>query len=128
MAKKSVTIKLEPTGDTSFGRESYYVKDFGPFKANLNDDSTLTVACLGDQPQICPKKTNDKGDYWMFDILGGKAFASIVDHEKYGRYLRVRLGDNVKLPSEVAEKVSGGGRKSYSNNNYTKKSNSQLWS
>lgn len=132
--QKAPVIKLNPTEDGIFERESYY--GLGPFKAKVNDDDSLTLGIPNQEPEICTPSENEHGQYWMFNIYGGKGFASVVNHEKYGRYLRLRLGNGVELPPEVTAKLNGnggakggksGGFKGYKKT--TKVSNSNdLWS
>jgi hypothetical protein len=104
MAKKAISIKLEVAGENKFARESWY--GLGPFTAQLNDDQSLALGIPNSDVQICTPAQNDYGTYYMFNIGGGKGFASVVDHEKYGKYLRLRLGDKVELPASVVEKMN----------------------
>lgn len=104
MTKKAISIKLEVSGENQFSRESWY--GMGPFKGQLNDDESLTLGVPGSDPQICTPAQNDYGTYYMFNIGGGKGFASVVNHDKYGKYLRLRLGDKVELPASVLEKMN----------------------
>lgn len=100
----ATSIKLELSGDNSFSREAWY--GWGPFTAKVNDDDSLTIQVPENDPQILPLQTNEVGNYWTVNIAGGKAFASVIEHEKYGTYMRLKLGKNVELPASVAEKVN----------------------
>lgn len=100
----SNAIKLKLQGEDTFGRDSWY--GWGPFKAKVNDDDSLTITVPGEDPQIIPVASNDYGPYWTVNLAEGKAFARIVDHEKYGTYLRLKLSDQVNLPAEVAAKAN----------------------
>lgn len=104
MSKKALTIKLEAGDEGKYSRDSWY--GIGPFTASNNDDGSLSVAVPGMPVQVCTKATNDFGDYWTVEIGGGKAFASLVDHATYGKYMRIKLGNNVKLPESVQEKIN----------------------
>lgn len=108
MTTKSTVIKLNPADDGTFRRYAYY--GLGPFKAKINDDESLTLGIPDQEPEICTPAENEHGQYWMFNIYGGKGFASVVNHEKYGTYLRLRLGKDVQLPPEVVAKIKGSGK------------------
>ena len=102
---KAVTIKLNATGDLEFGRDSWY--GWGPFKAKLNDDKSLVFRGPDSTDQVVGIKSNDRGDFYQIQMGGGVAFATVVDHEQYGRYLRIRLGNKVALPEAVMAKMAG---------------------
>lgn len=104
MAKKSISIKLADRDGDAWVRESWY--SYGPFKVKFNDDKTATIGLPDTDVQIVPEQTNDYGAYYAAKFLGGTVFLSLVDHEKYGKYARIRLGNNVELPAKVQEKMS----------------------
>ena len=101
--KKQVSIKLDVTGEGEFGRDTWY--GWGPFKAKLDGDN-LQLGLPDTDVQVCTPASNDYGTYYTFNIGGGKGFASVINHEKYGTYLRLRLGDKVTLPSTVVDKMN----------------------
>lgn len=112
MAKKSLSIKLNKVSDGKYERDSWY--GIGPFKTTLNDDGSLGVVIPGQDTQICTPSENDYGTFWTLSLGGGKAFASVVDHDQYGHYMRIKLGNEVKLPDSVMEKINyrpGGAKK-----------------
>lgn len=105
MAGKALTIKLEVSdNENQFGRESWY--GVGPFASKINDDGSLALKSPGQDTQIVTPSENKYGTYWTVNLFGGKCFASVMDHEKYGRYMRIKLGNSVELPAEVKEKIS----------------------
>lgn len=115
---KGKVIKLNLMGDGTYGRDSWF--SYGPFKAKVNDDKSLTIGLPDAEPQVCPVSTNEHGDYYKVNMLGGIAFATVYDSEQYGKYVRLKLGDKVVLPEAVQAKIaykpkgqgqSGGARK-----------------
>lgn len=102
--KKPVSIKLNVGENGIYERETWY--GWGPFKAKVNDDETLTIQVPDTDAQICTPETNEYGTYYKVNFCGGTAFASVIDHEKFGNYLRLRLGDKCVLPTEVVEKMT----------------------
>lgn len=122
MSKKPLTIKLEVNGD-GFERESWY--GLGPFTAKQGEDESLTVGIPQHDVQIVPVQSNDYGKYWVLNMGQGKAFATIIDHEKYGKYLRLKLSDDVVLPAEVMEKINYKPKKS--GKGAAKSSGGNLW-
>lgn len=102
--KKALVIKLEQGDEGKFSRDSWF--GIGPFSANLNDDGSLSVSIPGEDVQIVTPSSNDFGEYWMVNLGGGKAFASVVNHDTYGTYMRIKLGKDVKLPASVQEKIN----------------------
>jgi len=103
--KKQVSIKLDQTTDGVFQRDLWY--GYGPFHAKINEaDEALSLALPNEDVQVLVPASNEYGKYYVFNIGGGKGFASIINHEKYGTYLRLRLGDKVELPAAVVEKMN----------------------
>ena len=102
-AKKGSVIKIDLKQDGTYQRDSWY--GIGEFKAKVNEDKTLTVGLPDHDVQVCPLATNDVGEYYSVKAFGGNGFATLVDNE-YGKYLRIKLGDNVKLPAAVVEKIN----------------------
>jgi hypothetical protein len=101
---KALSVKLQDKDGDAWTRESWY--GYGPFKVKFNDDDTATIGLPDTDVQIAPKQTNDYGDYFVAKFLGGTVFVSRVSHEKYGNYVRIKLGNTVELPSAVLEKIA----------------------
>ena len=104
MAKKSLSVKLQDKNGDAWFRETWY--GYGPFTVAFNEDGTATVGLPDTESQILTKQTNDYGDYYAGKFHGGTVFISKVAHDKYGNYVRIKLGDNVQLPDDVLAKIN----------------------
>ena len=104
---KPLVIKIPVVGKskTEFSRDAWF--GYGPFKGKVNADGSLKIK-LGDaDSQTLTSATTEYGPYFMADFLGGKAFVTEVQHEKYGHYLRLKLTDDVVLPDETLAQIAG---------------------